>query len=142
MIAEDNSQLITESYVSVLEEATSNLHISDARHVIFRNHLQIPEALQNGLVFGSFDSSFSLGSKYANGPDVEKSPTPAESSQENIEITKGPSPRCVNIVELLILDLNFMFNFFYPYQIQLAFTPFLYLVWVAVKPIFDWSTTD
>ncbi|XP_010644611.1 GBF-interacting protein 1 isoform X3 [Vitis vinifera] len=92
MIAEDNSQLITESNVSVLEEATSNLHISDARHVIFRNHLQIPEALKNGLVFGSFDSSFSLGSKYANGPDVEKSPTPAESSQENIEITKGPSP--------------------------------------------------
>ncbi|XP_034678347.1 GBF-interacting protein 1-like isoform X1 [Vitis riparia] len=92
MMAEDNSQLITESNVSVLEEATSNLHISDARHVIFRNHLQIPEALKNGLVFGSFDSSFSLGSKYANGPDVEKSPTPAESSQENIEITKGPSP--------------------------------------------------
>ena len=40
----------------------------------------------------SFDSSFSLGLKYANGSDVEKSPTPAESSQENIEITKGPSP--------------------------------------------------
>ena len=51
MMAEANSQLITESNVSVLEEATSNLHISDARHVIFRNHLQIPEALKNGLVF-------------------------------------------------------------------------------------------
>lgn len=94
MIDEANSQLITESTVSVLEEATSNLHISDGHHVIFRNHLQIPEALKIGLVFGSFDSSFSLGSKDTNSPDAEKSLTPAESSQENIEITQGPSPRC------------------------------------------------
>ena len=101
---------MSESNISVLEEATSNLHISDDHHVIFRNHLQIPVALKNGLVFGSFDSSFSLGLKYANDPDAEKSPTSAESSQENIEITKTLSPRCVNIVDIFVLDLKFYVN--------------------------------
>lgn len=132
MAAEDNTQLISKPNVSVLEEATSNLHISDDYHVIFRNQLQIPVGLKNGLVFGSFDSSFSLGLKYANGPDVEKSSSrSAEYSQENIEIIKAPSPRCVNIVEIFVFGLEFMFTNFISYQIQLACALFfIYSKWL------------
>ncbi|CAM8978770.1 unnamed protein product [Rhodiola kirilowii] len=66
---------VEEKYMSevdvsaVLEEA-SKLNISDSHHVVFPDHLQVPEAYKKKLTFGSFDSIWTLDGKQTSGCEV------------------------------------------------------------------------
>lgn len=87
--------------------STSELHVSCGQHVTFPNHFQVPEALKNGLTFGSFDANF--------GPKVESVSSFADdnmgaSSEASGEASKEPSPRFVN--SITYLSLSFCTSFF------------------------------
>ncbi|KAG6536158.1 hypothetical protein ZIOFF_001207 [Zingiber officinale] len=58
-----------------LEEKVEKLKLSDIKHVIIPDHLQVPEAQRHGLSFGSFDANFQLNvlvSKDPSRDDVEE----------------------------------------------------------------------
>ncbi|KAL9678861.1 hypothetical protein QQ045_016712 [Rhodiola kirilowii] len=51
-------------------EEGSKLNISDSHHVVFPDHLQVPEAYKKKLTFGSFDSIWTLDGKQTSGCEV------------------------------------------------------------------------
>ncbi|CAM8891373.1 unnamed protein product [Rhodiola kirilowii] len=57
-----DQQSVSEENITVLNEEMSNLNVSDG-HVVFPEHLQVPEAYKAMLTFGSFDSSWVLDGK-------------------------------------------------------------------------------
>ncbi|MCD9639057.1 hypothetical protein HAX54_023337 [Datura stramonium] len=61
---------VTEDLQKKLQES----HISDVEHVIIPNHLHVPEVEKLGFCFGSFDTSFSLGTSTNNAPEHDRSP--------------------------------------------------------------------
>lgn len=102
MTVEVDSESAPESVLSVSEEATPKLHkkleelkVSDGRHVIIPEHLQVPESVLSRLSFGSFDVSVGARIKsIGNAPDSDKGSTPvAEFLQKNEEHAAISSPR-------------------------------------------------
>ncbi|TXG68012.1 hypothetical protein EZV62_009287 [Acer yangbiense] len=78
-----NSELLPESIVSD----------SQHQHVTFPNHFKVPEAVKNGLTFGSIDACFGLATKYVNDTSGEINPMCAiESSHVSDGTTEEPSP--------------------------------------------------
>ncbi|EXC21509.1 hypothetical protein L484_014864 [Morus notabilis] len=78
--------------------STSELHVSDGQHVTFPNHFQVPEALKNGLTFGSFDANF--------GPKVESVSSFADdnmgaSSEASGDASKESSPSDQNVSSIV-----------------------------------------
>ena len=93
-----NSELLPESIVSD----------SQHQHVTFPNHFKVPEAVKNGLTFGSIDACFGLATKYVNDTSGEINPICAiESSHVSDGTTEEPSPRLVN-AEYYVLWLYLM----------------------------------
>ncbi|RWW66525.1 hypothetical protein BHE74_00026098 [Ensete ventricosum] len=77
-----------------LEKQLEELKLSDRKHVIIPNHLQVSESERHGLSFGSFDPNFELNMGFANGPAKDMIDTPvSDSSQETEETTEQPSLR-------------------------------------------------
>ncbi|CAL9104512.1 unnamed protein product [Musa textilis] len=75
-----------------LEKKLEELKLSDRKHVIIPNHLQVSESERHGLSFGSFDPNFELNISFANGPAKDRIDTPvSDSSQETEETTEQPS---------------------------------------------------
>lgn len=74
----------SEQTASEIDVKLDKLHISDGQAVIFPNHLHVPEALRNGLTFGSLDVRVQLNNEESNLKDV--------SLPVNVEATKEPSP--------------------------------------------------
>ncbi|CAL9125371.1 GBF-interacting protein 1-like [Musa acuminata AAA Group] len=76
----------------MLEKKLEELKLSDRKHVIIPNHLQVSESERHGLSFGSFDPNFELNMGFANGPAKDRIDTPvSDSSQETEETTEQPS---------------------------------------------------
>lgn len=87
--------VVTSEREAVAVEAPDS-GVSNGQHVTFPNHFQVPEALKNGLTFGSFDATFGLKGDSANvGADTTGA---AESSQDSGEPSKEPSTRLVNYI--------------------------------------------
>ncbi|KAL9666535.1 hypothetical protein QQ045_000869 [Rhodiola kirilowii] len=61
---------MSEIDVSAMLEEASTLNISDSHHVVFPDHLQVPEAYKKKLSFGSFDSIWTLDGKLTSGCEV------------------------------------------------------------------------
>lgn len=86
----------------MLEKKLEELKLSDRKHVIIPNHLQVSESERHGLSFGSFDPNFELNMGFANGPAKDRIDTPvSDSSQETEETTEQPSLRLETLVLLL-----------------------------------------
>ncbi|KAG1326714.1 putative GBF-interacting protein 1-like [Cocos nucifera] len=91
----ESPPVLSENMALKLEKKLDELQLSDRRHVIIPNHLQVPESERHGLSFGSFESSFNLSISFANGPAIDQSTAPPpESSQEikgNVEDSSSSS---------------------------------------------------
>ncbi|KAK8962842.1 hypothetical protein KSP40_PGU006971 [Platanthera guangdongensis] len=59
---------------SKMQKKLEDLLISEAKHVIIPDHLQVSESERSGLNFGSFDSNFTLTMQFKNEPDSEERP--------------------------------------------------------------------
>ncbi|XP_060186953.1 GBF-interacting protein 1-like isoform X3 [Lycium barbarum] len=79
---------VTEDLQKKLEES----HISDVEHVIIPSHLHVPEVEKLGFCFGSFDTSFSLGTSTNNAPEHDRSPPLSEASECIEEATTEQPP--------------------------------------------------
>ena len=94
--------MVTSEVAAVTIKANSQLladsNVPNAQHVTFSTHLQVSEALKNGLTFGSFDVSFGQETKHDNVTSVEiNSACPVEASQGSDETAGEPSSRLVDI---------------------------------------------
>ncbi|KAK4369279.1 hypothetical protein RND71_013071 [Anisodus tanguticus] len=75
-----------------LQEKLEESHISDVEHVIIPNHLHVPEVEKLGFCFGSFDTSFTLGTSTNIAPEHVKSPPLSEASECIEEAASEPIP--------------------------------------------------
>lgn len=121
MTVEVDSESAPESVLSVSEEATPKLHkkleelkVSDGRHVIIPEHLQVPESVLSRLSFGSFDVSVGARIKsIGNAPDSDMGSTPvAEFLQKNEEHAAISSPRSVRDCFLRLSVYFIWFSYF------------------------------
>ncbi|KAK8936520.1 hypothetical protein KSP39_PZI012782 [Platanthera zijinensis] len=77
---------------SKMQKKLEDLLISEAKHVIIPDHLQVSEFERSGLNFGSFDSNFTLTTQFKNEPDSEERPRElSESSIAMEEFVEFPS---------------------------------------------------
>ncbi|KAJ6839306.1 GBF-interacting protein 1-like [Iris pallida] len=85
------SSLASEDSATKLHSKLEELQVSDSKHVIIPNHLQVPESERTGLSFGSFDANFGLSTSFVNDTASDKiSAKLSESSQETEENVEEP----------------------------------------------------
>lgn len=75
------SVLDTKEVTEDLHKKLEKSHISDVEHVIIPNHLHVPEVEKLGFCFGSFDTSFSLGTSTNNAPEHDRNPSLSEAPE-------------------------------------------------------------
>ncbi|KAK4341778.1 hypothetical protein RND71_037594 [Anisodus tanguticus] len=83
----------TKEVTADLQKKLEESHISDVEHVIIPSHLHVPEVEKLGFCFGSFDTSFTLGTSTNNAPEHDKRPPLSEASEctEEAESEQIPS---------------------------------------------------
>ncbi|KAJ6824574.1 GBF-interacting protein 1-like [Iris pallida] len=84
-----SSYLAPEGSATKLQRKLEELQVSDTKHVIIPNHLQVPKSERSGLSFGSFDANFGLSTSGVNDTESEKSSAqlsePSQEIEENVE---------------------------------------------------------
>lgn len=83
-----------------LEEKVEKLKLSDRKHVIIPDHLQVPEAQRHGLSFGSFDANFLLNVLVSKDPSRDVEEPHYEPSHEIDETVEHHSLRSYKLVAL------------------------------------------
>lgn len=83
-----------------LEEKVEKLKLSDRKHVIIPDHLQVPEAQRHGLSFGSFDANFQLNVLVSKDPSRDVNEQHYEPSHEIDETVEHRSLRSYKLVAL------------------------------------------
>ncbi|PON40128.1 GBF-interacting protein [Parasponia andersonii] len=86
---------VASTAVAISSQSTCKLNVFDTQHVTFPNHFQVPEALKNGLTFGSFDITF--GPKVESVSDGVENLGLAESSPHSEETPEEPSSSYQNV---------------------------------------------
>ncbi|CAN4110113.1 unnamed protein product [Withania somnifera] len=79
---------IPEDLLKKLEKS----HISDVEHVIIPNHLHVPEGEKLGFCFGSFDTSFTLGTSTNNATEHDKNSPLSETPECTEEAASAQLP--------------------------------------------------
>ncbi|XP_039012306.1 GBF-interacting protein 1-like isoform X2 [Hibiscus syriacus] len=86
-------QVVITEVATVTGKASSQLladsNICNGQHVIFPTHFQVSEALQNGLTFGSFDSSFGQVLKHTGVTNLEISSARPLETFQGVDDTAG-----------------------------------------------------
>ncbi|KAM7251973.1 hypothetical protein ACFE04_023856 [Oxalis oulophora] len=89
-VAESNLESSSSAFSSP-QPTTILVKVSEP--VRFPSHFQVPEAVKNGLTFGSFEVNLVVGTNHVNDTAGDIDTHTIESSQENDEILGEPSPR-------------------------------------------------
>lgn len=90
---------------SIMQNKLEDLQLSDSQHVIFPNHIRIPEAERAGLSFGSFSANFAVKSNLKTDTISEKDTTTTEEcetldSNDSIQdISSGPQNAAATVHE-------------------------------------------
>ncbi|CAN4084542.1 unnamed protein product [Withania somnifera] len=71
----------TKELTEDLQKKLEKSHISVAEHVIIPDHLHVPEVEKLGFCFGSFDTSFTLGTSANNAPEHDRNPQLSEAPE-------------------------------------------------------------
>ncbi|GAV59658.1 DUF1296 domain-containing protein [Cephalotus follicularis] len=87
-----NSQVLPES------------NVPDGQHVTFPNHFRVPEALKNGLTFGSFDANLGLEINHVDNTGGVVDTDAVESSHGTNENAGEPSPSSQSLSSTVLGD--------------------------------------